>query len=89
MRSDSPFLQDCYFGSGFVSDDDRVSLQSLLFASPMSRGALHVALQGGVPVAPHALSRTLSTPRSSVDTNQVKGPLGRQGPPRGGFPSLA
>ena len=131
--SDSPFLNDRYFGSGFVSDDDRVSLQSLLFATPTSRGAPlpgralpvrqrrlglvtaryvlacalflcsqgtgqkpHLSpfppartrtpagvsevrrslakLPGGAALAAAsaapALRRTLSTPRSSVDTNQ-------------------
>lgn len=66
----SPFVKDCYFGGGFVSDDDRVSLQSLLFACPASRGAQVHGLGGSGGGMPHPLSRTLSTPRSSVDTNQ-------------------
>ena len=34
----SPFVPHNYFGGGFVSDDDRVALQSLIFASAKSSG---------------------------------------------------
>ena len=78
-------MKDTDFGGGFVSDCDRVYLQSLLFASPDSRSAASSCLGG--PANPGAalgasslLARTLSTPRSSVDTNQVRW---RGGVPRG------
>ncbi|KAK9805515.1 hypothetical protein WJX72_002635 [[Myrmecia] bisecta] len=35
----SPFLPNQNYGGGFVSDDDRVAIQSLRFASPESAGA--------------------------------------------------
>ncbi len=38
FRRPSPFTEEGLFGAGFVSDEDRVSLQPLLFATPTSRG---------------------------------------------------
>jgi 6-phosphofructokinase 1 len=35
----SPFIADNYRGGGFVSDDDRINLQAVHFASAMSAGA--------------------------------------------------
>ncbi|KAK9809983.1 hypothetical protein WJX72_002965 [[Myrmecia] bisecta] len=35
----SPFVEHSNFGGGFVSDEDRVALQSMKFASPSSAGA--------------------------------------------------
>lgn len=72
--------QDEFFGGGFVSDDDRVSLHSLLFAAPTSRGAGEARRtlsrlpqpSSAMAAAAPSLMRTLSTPRSSVDTNQAR-----------------
>ncbi|KAL4421968.1 hypothetical protein ABPG77_010991 [Micractinium sp. CCAP 211/92] len=70
----SPFTEEGLFGAGFVSDEDRVSLQPLLFATPTSRGASEVQTRmgglvprprSGIAAAAHALTRCLSTPRSS------------------------
>ncbi|PSC73867.1 Hydroxymethylglutaryl-mitochondrial isoform B [Micractinium conductrix] len=71
---ESPLVHNKFFGGGFVSDNDRVSLQSLLFASTTSRGVGEVQRSLGrhtaqpssaMAAAAPALQRTLSTPRSS------------------------
>lgn len=43
----SPFTEEGLFGAGFVSDEDRVSLQPLLFATPTSRGENTEARRAG------------------------------------------
>lgn len=60
-HSDSPFLHDRHHGGGFVSDDDRVSLQSLLFAAPTSRGWCRAHQEAWACLPCDAVQRTIAS----------------------------
>lgn len=59
----SPFLVDNYHGGGFVSDEDRVDLQAVHFASRKSAGSRS---QGKLDELLRTTGATLALPKSAL-----------------------